>query len=420
MRYAIQGATVQQVKATGGSGIKEAKKTNIIFADLTIEQAGRLKAKGFIVNRVGWVKATVTPTITPPKPVAAEPRYTAEQLSWAAGLEELRKIQIPPQYGEGFTAAVIDTGLRASHTKIINNVVYERNYTTAPMRDGLNHGTGVASIITTVAPLCNILNLKVMDDEGMGTEEAVVLAIDDCIDLYDSGSDIAPCVINLSLGAPDDGNPQSPMRVACREAIKRNIWVLASAGNEGPAAGSITSPACERYVGAVGSLSYEPFTISKFSGRGPSVEGLIKPDTCFFAEHIIVASSESNTATIAKSGTSFATPFMSGMAVIYHQSMSVPGMVTTEYPGIIMGVPAAITMEELIEEHLVGFCGKPEGVVTAKDNAYGYGMVFGPLVAEALGVKPAVGIEILMSSIAPILMLGLLGAVIAPMAKGFK
>ncbi|MBA7687424.1 hypothetical protein ES703_95887 [subsurface metagenome] len=339
---------------------------------------------------------------------------------WAAHLEELREIQIPPQYGEGFTAAVIDTGIRESHEKVVNNIVYGKNYTKDPMRDGLNHGTAVASIITTIAPLCNILNLKVLNDRGEGTEEELTLAIDDCLALYDAGSDIAPCVINLSLGSPDDGNPNSPMRVACRAAIERGIWVLASAGNDGPTPTTITSPACERYVAAVGSLSYEPYTISVFSSRGPTKEGIIKPDIVFFGEHMAVASSESDTATIAKSGTSFSVPFMSGMGVLYHQAMSIPGMVTTEYPGIVMAVPKAIGMEELIDEHLVGFCGKPEGAPAGKDNVYGYGMVFGPLVAEALGVAPAVDIEVVMSSMGPILMLGLLGMVMGGMVRGFK
>ncbi|GAJ17202.1 unnamed protein product, partial [marine sediment metagenome] len=35
MRYAIMGATVQQVKSVGGTDIKEARRTGIIFATLT-------------------------------------------------------------------------------------------------------------------------------------------------------------------------------------------------------------------------------------------------------------------------------------------------------------------------------------------------------------------------------------------------
>ncbi|GAI80043.1 unnamed protein product, partial [marine sediment metagenome] len=137
-------------------------------------------------------------------------------------------------------------------------VIYRKNYTSDPMQDGFDHDTGVCSIALTMAPLCNILNLKALDNKGVGTDEDVTLAIDDCISLHDTDPDIAPSVINLSLGAPDDANPDNPLRVASRAAIDRGIWVLASAGNSGPAPYSITCPACEQYVLAIGAVQYLP------------------------------------------------------------------------------------------------------------------------------------------------------------------
>ncbi|GAI61351.1 unnamed protein product, partial [marine sediment metagenome] len=91
MRYAIMGATIQQVKGVGGTNIKEARSTGIIFATLTEEQADRLRAMGCQVTEVGKVQATVMPPIVaPPVPVAAAPVYSPEQLVWAAGIEDLR------------------------------------------------------------------------------------------------------------------------------------------------------------------------------------------------------------------------------------------------------------------------------------------------------------------------------------------
>lgn len=422
MRYAVMGATVQQVKNVGGLDIKEARATGIIFATLTKEQADRLRSMGCHVDQVGKVGALVMPPIVaPPIPVAAAPTYSPEQLVWATGLEELRAITEPPLYGSGFNLAIIDSGIRETHEKINGRVVYRKNFTSDPIWDAFNHGTNVCSVALAVAPLCNILNLKVLDDKGSGTEENVVLAVDHCIDLYDTQPDIAPSVINLSLGGPDDGNPNNPMRVACRAAIERGIWVVAAAGNMGSAPWSIMSPACERYVLGIGSAKYMPdegtYIVSDFSSRGPTKEGLVKPDAVIFGEDIVMASSASDTATIAKSGTSFAAPFCSGMAIIYHDG-AYKAAVTREW---LVELPPAeiyyISVEELVDTYLPLLCVKPQGVLAGKDYDYGYGLPYGPFVAQAVGLIPAVDIS---AMLIPVVTIAMLGMIIVPMAKALR
>ncbi len=279
MRYSVIGATVQQVKELGGTEIKETRRTGIIFAALNIAAVRRLEGLGFVVCEVKKVSTTwSTPTVVPPTPVEAEPIYTPSDLASAAGFDQLRLLTDPPLFGKGINVAVIDTGIRETHADVMSRVVYNKNYTTDPMEDGFDHGTGVTSIILAVAPLCGILNMKVLNNNGEGTEEEVVTAIDDCMDLLDTDPEIAPSVINLSLGSVDDGNPNNIVRVACRAAVEQGIWILAACGNEGPTAQTITTPASERLVLAVGSLSLQPFTLSSFSSRGPTLEGLVKPD----------------------------------------------------------------------------------------------------------------------------------------------
>jgi len=46
MRYAVQGATIEQVKNAKGTDIKKSPSTEIIFATLTEEQVAKLKALG--------------------------------------------------------------------------------------------------------------------------------------------------------------------------------------------------------------------------------------------------------------------------------------------------------------------------------------------------------------------------------------
>ncbi len=431
MRYAVISGRLNitelqnEVKRYGGKNLRVAPASKQVFCDLEPAAIDKLRAAGCIVSKVGGVKAAVMPpVVTPPTPVAAVPTYTPAEVLTLVGFEELRQLFTPAIYGEGFNVAVIDSGILESHELVAGRVVYRKNYTPDPMRDGLNHGTGVCSIVLAGAPLCGILNLKVLNEKGEGTEEAVSLAIDDCISLWDTQPDIAPVAINLSLGSPDDGNPYNPLRVACRTAIEGGIYVGASCGNAGPQAGTITCPACEHYVCAVGSVKYLPddgaYIISDWSSRGPTqYEGLIKPDVVMFGEDISMASSDSNTATIAKSGTSFATPIISSFGLLYIQAMSMIPVITHLFPipEIVPRYPEAVPLNKMIDEFFPHICLREE---EAKNNEVGWGMVFGPLVAQAIGVRPAIDIEILTSSMGPILMLGLLGMVMGGMIKGFK
>ncbi len=171
-RYSIIGATAEQVRGAGGTDIKETRM-GIIFATLTLQQAEALRRMGFTVSEVSQVKTAVMP----PTPVAGAPTYSPEQLVWVAGLENLRAAIRPPPYGEGLNLALIDSGIRETHERVRGRVVYGKNYTTDPMRDGFGHGTGVASIAVAAAPLCGILNLKVLDP-AMGSGHFLVESTD--------------------------------------------------------------------------------------------------------------------------------------------------------------------------------------------------------------------------------------------------
>ncbi len=422
MRYAVIGATVEQVRAAGGWDIKETH-AGMIIATLTASQALRLQQAGGTLRPIGEVKADIMTPIMLPVPIAAVPTYSPEYLAWAAGLEQVRRITDPPLYGSGLNLAIIDTGIRETHEKIRGRVVYRKNFTGGPHRDGFDHGTAVASIVLPVAPLANILDFKVLDDRGLGTDEEVVLAIDEAIRLREQGSEFAPHLINLSLGGPDDGDPYNPMRVACRAAIEKGIWVYAAAGNAGPAPGTVMSPACERYVVAVGSTKYEPFVVSNFSGRGPTKEGLTKPDAVFFGEDIEVASSASDTATIAKSGTSFATPFASGFTLLYFEGVLAYGGVRYPEgppPGLYPELTKLISVQELVDRYLPGLCVKPQGAPATKDYEYGYGMPLGSLVTRMLWPKPAVALESITPLVSAFMMFGLVGTTMRSFVNGRK
>jgi len=170
------------------------------------------------------------------------------------------------------------------------------------------------------------------------------------------------------------------------------------------------SPACERYVVAIGSAKYEPFVVSDFISRGPTEEGLVKPDAVSFGEDIVMASSDSDTATVAKSGTSFSTPFTSAMAILYHEGvLKWHGVQFTGEvpPGIYPDITGLVSIEEMIDVYLPGICIKPEGIAAGKDYEYGYGLPFGPLVSQALMPRQAIDISGMVTAVAAIGMLGM-------------
>ena len=45
---------------------------------------------------------------------------------------------------------MIDSGIRETHVAIAGRVIYEKNFTSDPMEDAFNHGTGTCSIALTV------------------------------------------------------------------------------------------------------------------------------------------------------------------------------------------------------------------------------------------------------------------------------
>jgi serine protease AprX len=412
MRYAIYNVTEEYIRSIGGTNLKSGKAIAMIFANLTEEQAARMKQDGVVLSLVGDVSTVVHPVI----PIPGISVYSPSQLFDYIGLASLRTITNPPLFGKNLNVAIIDTGIRSTHQKVIGHIVYEYNFTTDPMGDAYDHGTAICGIIAELAPQAGILNLKVLDSNGYGTEEEVALAIDHCLNLVDQGSPLAPAVINLSCGTPDLNDSNSPLRLACRQAIADGILVIAACGNSGPANTTIMSPACEQFVIAVGSCSVDSHEVSYFSSRGPTLAGLIKPDCVLFGENVIVASSQSDTAVLSKSGTSFSAPIGSVMALLAQEGII---RIVQYTGGVPLGLkPQAVssTLNDgtLLTKWIPKVTVKPAGVSADKDNDYGYGLPFGQLITATIQQLNPSSISGL---IGPMLMIGLMGMMMKSMGN---
>ena len=199
--------------------------------------------------------------------------------------------------GKGITVAVIDTGIypHPDLTQPSNRIIAFKDFInkkSLPYDDN-GHGTHVAGIIAGnggmsngqykgVAPQANLVGVKVLNSAGTGSTSDVIAGIQWVLD---NQSTYGIRVINLSLGAPaTESYTIDPLSQAAEAVWKAGLVVVTAAGNTGPATSTITTPGINPSVitvGAVddrGTATYQDDVIADFSSRGPTIDGLSKPD----------------------------------------------------------------------------------------------------------------------------------------------
>jgi serine protease AprX len=424
MRYAIilKGMPISEaearLKSVGARNIKPKPAMKQIFCDLDPEQALVLSnIAGIRVKEVK--KVSGGQWITTPNADLVSPQATG--LNLYDVYHELREAYVPALDGSGLTVAVLDSGIRETHEALEGKVIYRANFSESPTDSDLfGHGTGVAYIIagekdarSGVATGARIMNVKVLNDNGEGTDEMTVDGIDAVCALVAAAraQDIPitdpmyPNTINLSAGGEDDGDPDNPMRTAVRTAWEEyGIQVIAAVGNEGPGLATVMCPACDPSVIAVGAIRTWDFVISPISSRGPTAEGLIKPDMVCWGENIEVASHEADDEYESKSGTSFSTPILT----------AADGLIW-DLTRRVYGEPVRITYHDWLQ-YAYAYCVKPDVAPVEKDNTYGYGMpAISSMVSQVM--RPVSPVSGLSESVTPIIGIGILGLVMSGMAR---
>jgi len=258
--------------------------------------------------------------------------------------------------GSGINIAILDTGIDKTHpdffypngtSKVI--VYADETCKVVPMvncyhnpYDYFGHGTHVASIAagtgaasngryTGVAPGARLMSVKVLNDQGFGFYSWILYGLLQTVQGFFNST--RPDVISMSLGGlPSDGS--DPLSQLINLVVNTyNIPIAIAAGNDGcnfcvsspAAADSAIAVAATTKTANNGSIS-----IASFSSRGPR-EGdyNIKPDIA--APGVGVVAACSSTATVIAcpsgsryvklSGTSMATPHVSGsIAVLLQQA----------------------------------------------------------------------------------------------------
>ncbi len=228
--------------------------------------------------------------------------------------------------------AVIDTGIDASHVDLDEGKVIGWkdfvNGKTTPY-DDQGHGTHVASIVAGdgdgnaankgVAPGAALVGIKVLNSQGSGSLSDVEAGVQWAIDNRDVyGIEI----ISMSLGSSGSSDGTDSLSQTVNSATTAGITIVVAAGNEGSGSYTIGSPAAADKaitVGAAADVGENGFNIASFSSRGPTADGRIKPDIVAPGYKITAAKSGSTNGYVEYSGTSMATPFVSGTIALMLQ-----------------------------------------------------------------------------------------------------
>jgi serine protease AprX len=414
MRYAVitKGLELRQlemeIKKVGGRDVTRARLLSQIFCELDERQAKALAAvRGLVVKPVKEFRA---------EQVAVAPA-TVETISDVFSL--LRSYFSPPLTGTGLTVAVLDSGVRRTHQSLKGKVVHEANFTESPSAgDVFGHGTQVAFVVAGgthggekagVSPGAALMSIKVINDEGVGTDENIVLGIEEVCELTEAAranglwptDESYPNLLNLSFGAEDDGDPDNPVRVACRQAsIDYGLDVVAAAGNFGPKMTTVTLPACEPEVIAVGAVETAgELLIWEKSSRGPTVEGNTKPDFVLWGTNLEMASEDADDGFVTKSGTSFSAPMLSGLTgLLWESGRRAYGEAW----------PFRWTQSKELAPY---FSTKPQDAPVKKDNAYGYGLpAMGTMLGQVAQVRTPM--QETMEMFPVIMMMGLMAGIV--------
>ena len=239
--------------------------------------------------------------------------------------------------------AILDTGI-GSHPDFGDRIEAFADFVDGRQGsyDDSGHGTHVAGCVggsgyisrglyRGIAPMCRFCVGKVLDHNGEGSIDSMRQGL---IWVMQNRLRYRIRVLNISLGIGTDGNKERMHELVelLDEIWEQGIVVVCAAGNNGPKEGTISPLGTSRKVITVGCHEGGYFGARRdlcenYSGRGSDDMLYRKPDVVAPGTDIISCCvqcrgnvrSGYRSAYTRKSGTSMATPIVSGAAALYLQ-----------------------------------------------------------------------------------------------------
>lgn len=325
------------VSAVGGQAVTDLGSGSVVSADLTSEQVVTLDQEGLVVTpniQIGLQGGFGSDVSSTRSPAAVFPQQTGATSLWARG-----------DKGSGANVAVLDTGIDPLPDfagRLVGGV--DLSGGNNPFQDDYGHGTFVAGLIAGngassggtymgEAPGAGLVSVKVAGASG-NTDLATVISGVDWVTQHASSLNID--VLNMSLGfIGSESTLVNPLDQAVQRAWEAGVVVVASAGNAGPANGTILSPGDDPLVITVGAVDDLGQTnpandqMSTFSSAGPTdPDGWIKPDVVTSGQSVVSVRAPGSTVdaqnpsaiigtgNFVGSGTSFSSAIAAGAAAL--------------------------------------------------------------------------------------------------------
>ena len=241
---------------------------------------------------------------------------TQSPATWGIDRIDQRNLPLNNSYtyqrsGAGVKAYIIDTGMRRTHAEFSGRATsgYSAINDGRGTDDCHGHGTHVAGTVGGetygVAQDVSLVAVRVLDCSGNGTDSGVIAGIDWVTGNHTAGT---PAVANMSLG----GGVSSALDTAVNNSINDGVTYALAAGNDNGANACNSSPSRVAAGLTVGSTTSTDAR-SSFSNIGSCLD-LFAPGSSITSSWI-----GSDTATNTISGTSMATPHVTGAAAVYLQ-----------------------------------------------------------------------------------------------------
>ena len=241
--------------------------------------------------------------------------------------------------GKGITAAILDTGI-IPHPDFSGRIIEFKDFINGRQfpYDDSGHGTHVAGCMAGsgllsdrdlrgIAYNCNLIICKILNQEGEGSVSHMKEALLWILNNYKRYN---IRILNISISFHDKRNTEKICMLTdlIKKITDKGIFTLVAAGNNGPAEKSMSPLGDGKNVLCVGCYDFDYKSMNSqscasYSGRGPSIHSLKKPDIVAPGTSIVSTSSHIKkrgkkymSMYEARSGTSFSTPIAAGTAAL--------------------------------------------------------------------------------------------------------